>query len=335
VAGKLSGGITRMAGATISVVIPTFNRAPLVRQAVQSVFAQTFADYEVVVVDDGSTDNTKEMLASFLETPNFHYHYQSNSGRSTARNHGIKLAQGEFLMFLDSDDMLLPEALAKLYEAAQRTTAGMIHGEAQFIDEHGRRLWTSKPTTKALRNGLTYHTLIREPYFMLQGAFLLRASCLQRVGEFDRTLEPSEDYDFSMRAVLECQLTYIAVPVLRCRVHGGNTDPTEIYKCALKVAHKHLRILDETKAKPDALTRLTRANWMLRLADIHYALSQNREALKHYLFGLKLHPTFILDSNIAKQILSSLVPTSIRKRLKSTLLSARRMSGQGESNGIS
>ncbi|MDQ3652577.1 MAG: glycosyltransferase [Acidobacteriota bacterium] len=304
----------------ISVVIPTFNRATLALQTVQSVFAQTFSHYEVIVVDDGSTDNTKEMLASFGGATNFRYHYQPNSGRSSARNQGFTLAQGDFILFLDSDDLLFPDALAQLYAAAQSSAAGMIVGQVQFANEQLEKLWLLKPSQVTCREGgLTYPSLITGRYFLLPGAVLLRRECLQKVGGFDRTLEPCEDYDFYLRVALACELTCIEGKVLLYRMHGGNTDMTEIYEGGLEVARRHLRLLAESESIPASLRRVSRANWMLRVADNNYNLRRNPEALKHYLRALMLQPALVFDLRIGRQILASLIPVWLREGLKSRL----------------
>lgn len=96
---------------TVSVVIPTYNRAHLIIETLESVFAQTYTDYEVIVVDDGSTDNTEEVLAPYRDR--IRYIKQKNAGASVARNRGIVSAQGEYVTFLDSDDIWFPEKLEK------------------------------------------------------------------------------------------------------------------------------------------------------------------------------------------------------------------------------
>jgi glycosyltransferase involved in cell wall biosynthesis len=304
----------------VSIIIPTFNRAEYVGQAVRSVFAQTFADYEVIVVDDGSTDNTREVLDAFKGAPNFRYHYQPNSGRSTARNQGFTLAQGDFILFLDSDDLLFPDALAQLYAAAQSSAAGMIVGQVQFANEHLEKLWLLKPSRDTSRKGeVTYSSLITGRYFLLPGAVLLSRECLQKVTGFDRTLEPCEDYDFYLRVALAFELTCIERPVLRYRLHGGNTDMREIYEGGLKVACRHLSLLEEAGSIPASLRRASRANWMVRVADNNYNLRRNPEAFKHYLRALMLQPTLVFDLRIDRQILASLIPVLLREELKSRL----------------
>lgn len=304
----------------ISVVIPTFNRAMLMLQAVDSVFAQSFSDYELIVVDDGSTDNTKDVLSAFDGAPNFRYHYQPNSGRSTARNQGLTLAQGDFILFLDSDDLLCTDALANLYRAAQSSAADMIVGQVEFANEQLKKVWLLKPSREMSREDrLTYSSLITGRYFLLPGAVLLRRECLQNVAGFDRTLEPCEDYDFYLRVALTSELTCIDAKVLQYRIHSGNTNMTEIYEGGLKVARRHLRLLAESKSIPASIRRASRANWMVRVADNNYNLLRNREALKHYLRALTMQPALVFDLRISRQILASLIPAVLRERLKSTL----------------
>ncbi|MEW6186166.1 MAG: glycosyltransferase family A protein, partial [Thermodesulfobacteriota bacterium] len=98
-----------MSTPAVSVIIPTYNRAEFVIQAVESVFKQTFADFELILVDDGSSDETRAALEPYSDC--ITYLYQSNRGVSSARNLGLKIAQGKWLAFLDSDDLWLPEKL--------------------------------------------------------------------------------------------------------------------------------------------------------------------------------------------------------------------------------
>lgn len=101
----------------VSVIIPTYNRAEFISDAIESVLNQTFEDYEIIIVDDGSTDNTKQIVQSY--TSKVKYYYQEQSGVSSARNYGIKAATGEYIAFLDSDDQFLPQKLEKQVEVLE------------------------------------------------------------------------------------------------------------------------------------------------------------------------------------------------------------------------
>jgi glycosyltransferase involved in cell wall biosynthesis len=98
---------------TVSVIIPTYNRANYICEAIDSILAQTYADYEIIVVDDGSTDGTRQALQRWIDDGTICYYYQENRGESAARNHGIRKARGQYIAFLDSDDLFLPTKFEK------------------------------------------------------------------------------------------------------------------------------------------------------------------------------------------------------------------------------
>ncbi len=117
----------------VSVIIPTYNRAPYVTEALDSVLAQTFTDYEIIVIDDGSTDNTKEVLQPYF--PQIRYFFQENQGVSAARNVGIREAKGEWLAFLDSDDVWLPKKLEIQFKDIHRYKDIDLHiCNGEYID---------------------------------------------------------------------------------------------------------------------------------------------------------------------------------------------------------
>ena len=299
----------------ISIIIPTFNRARYVAQAVESVFAQTFTDLEVIVIDDGSTDGTRKRLASFSDSPRFQYVYQANAGRSAARNRGIAKARGEFLLFLDSDDWLLPNALADLLQlAASHPSARMIGGQTQFVDKQGRQFASLSPT---LEEGMAYPGLINERFFLLPGAFVVRKAGLEKIGLFDSQVEPCEDYDFALRVALLGEVACADVPVVQHRMHGSNTASTAIFLGGIRVAQKHLNLLVDADELPPGVRRRSRALWMLKMADSYYSLGNNAGALKNYLRALAVHPAgLLLNLRVHRQILASLVPVQLRERLK-------------------
>jgi GT2 family glycosyltransferase len=303
-------------GPAISVVIPTFNRARHVQEAVGSVFAQTFTDYEVIVVDDGSTDGTEQALKEFREQSNFYYTFQPNQGRSTARNRGIDLSKGDFLLFLDSDDLLLRDALGDLYSCAEVTpSASMIVGKTEFVDEHGRMLSSLSPSIKGSGRMDGYLSLIRERFALLPGTFLIRRQDLLKIGVFDPKTEPCEDYDFSLRVALNADVSCIDKPVVQHRMHSTNTPETDIFSGNLKVCRKHLELI-ESSSLPANVKNSGKATWMLRMADSYYGLGQNLQALRHYLKALSLQPKRFSDVWIHRQIVASMIPHRLKEWLR-------------------
>ena len=303
-------------GPAVSVVIPTFNRARQVNEAVASVFTQTFTDYEVIVVDDGSTDGTEQALTAFRERPNFRYTFQTNQGRSTARNCGIELSKGNYLLFLDSDDLLLPDALAHLYSCAKlNPAAAMIAGKTEFVDEHGQLLSTLSPTIKGSGRTEGYLSLVRERFALLPGTFLIRRQDLLKIGVFDPQTEPCEDYDFSLRVALNADVTCLDKAVVQHRMHTTNTPEMDIFRGNLKVCRKHLELL-ESSSMPANVKNMGRATWMLRMADSYYGLGHNLDALRHYLKALSLQPQRFSDVWIHRQIVASLIPHRLKEWLR-------------------
>jgi glycosyltransferase involved in cell wall biosynthesis len=128
----------------VSVVIPAYNRAHFLPEVVESALAQTYRDFEVIVIDDGSTDNTPEVASRF--PPAVRYYRQENQGLSAVRNKGIELARGEYIIFLDSDDVLLKDALEKsVLFLDQHPEAGFCHGQFCTIDVNGRPMRLRRP----------------------------------------------------------------------------------------------------------------------------------------------------------------------------------------------
>src|SRR3989344_8773435 len=122
----------------ISVIIPTYNRALMVKRAIESVLAQSYENFEIIVADDGSTDDTKEALSGYINSGKIKYIFQDNAGPGAARNAGIKHAKGELVAFLDSDDEWVPDKLEKqikIFESRGKDAA--VFSNIEYIDENG------------------------------------------------------------------------------------------------------------------------------------------------------------------------------------------------------
>ena len=104
---------------TVSVIIPVFNSEKYIRETIESVFTQKYTDYEIILIDDGSTDRTEEVTKRYLEKRNFYYIKQPNRGPAAARNRGIKISRGQYCAFLDADDLMMPERLSLQAAALQ------------------------------------------------------------------------------------------------------------------------------------------------------------------------------------------------------------------------
>lgn len=216
----------------ISVIIPTFNRAELVQEAIDSILRQEIAGVEVVVVDDGSTDGTGEVLHARYGD-RIHYCYQPNHGRSTARNHGIRVSRGRYLLFLDSDDLLLPGGLAS--EAAfldANPGVDIVYTDGYFCDEAGRDLARIAPIRPPHDPGNLLKELVLCNVLLACHSIMVRRTALDSIGPpyFDAGLRGTEDEDLWIRLAARGK-TFAYLDLLTCkyRVHNSNAsryDPT-------------------------------------------------------------------------------------------------------------
>src|SRR5690606_1176147 len=131
----------------VSVITPTYNRADFIGEAVESVLAQTYPNFELVIIDDGSTDNTRDILEPYLKDSRIRLFHQQNQGQSVARNRGLEEATGEFICFLDSDNAWFPEKLEKSLKAFDHNPeSDVVYGDFVVIDEQGRELGENRMT---------------------------------------------------------------------------------------------------------------------------------------------------------------------------------------------
>jgi len=205
----------------VSVIIPTYNRADLILEALDSVFAQTYTDFEIIVVDDGSTDNTNEILLPFSDKGKLKYIRQSNQGASVARNRGIAEAKGNFIAFLDSDDLFEPLKLdlqMKYYQA--HPEMGLVHSGFTKFDNHGNELGYRDTSWFS---GIVYpQILLYWTTLMAMDTVIVPRKVFDSVGLFDANLVHGEDLDMWRRIARKYPLGFVNQSLARIRVHEGN-----------------------------------------------------------------------------------------------------------------
>ncbi len=182
---------------TVSVVIPTYNRAYIINQTIQSVLAQTYPDFELILVDDGSRDNTQEVVNKFNDSRIRYIQHERNAGVSAARNTGIEAARGEYIAFLDSDDEWLPEKLEKQLKLFQQSEpqVGAIYTWLCFINEHNEVKRVRNPEHRGfLGENLLYANLLGTPSTMI-----VKRECFDKGVRFDSRLRCSEDWDLYLK----------------------------------------------------------------------------------------------------------------------------------------
>ena len=230
----------------VSVIIPTYNRKDLVQLTIDSALAQTFTDSEIIVVDDGSTDNTREALASRYGNK-ICYEYQTNQGESAARNRALQLAQGEFIALLDSDDLWLPDKIEK--EVARldaELQAGMVFCQAWLIDGDSQRLAEQPEGLGLTPNDLSLDKMVFVNQIGGPSTTLIRRSTLDAVGGFDGEIRFGEDWDVWLQMLVRrYPIAFIPEPLTCIRRHRGTQCYYPNTKRNLQRRNEHLRLLNK------------------------------------------------------------------------------------------
>jgi glycosyltransferase involved in cell wall biosynthesis len=201
----------------VSVIIPTYNRAWCLREAVDSVLTQEFKDFELMVVDDGSTDETPPLLQEYGDS--IRVLHQRNRGVSAARNAGISGARGDLIAFLDSDDIWLQGKLAFQVEFFNRHPGALICQTEELWVKNGRRVNPGKRHRK--RGGMIFEPSL-QVCLVSPSAVMLRRGLFDQVGFFDERLPACEDYDLWLRVSCRFPVELIETPLIVKR--GGHAD---------------------------------------------------------------------------------------------------------------
>jgi glycosyltransferase involved in cell wall biosynthesis len=209
----------------VSVVIPTYNGAKFLREAVESVLAQTYRDIDIIIVDDGSTDNTAELVAG-MKDPRIRYIFHENRGVAAARNTGILASQAEYIVWQDSDNILFADAIEKHVAFMDKhPEVGFSHGQFFTIDEDGRPLRKGRPRGPKktfIRDGMEEltHLLLGDRTIGL--FFMIRRSALDDVGLFNPKLRMSEDWEIWIRLAKKYAVGHVAEPLAKVRMHNNS-----------------------------------------------------------------------------------------------------------------
>jgi glycosyltransferase involved in cell wall biosynthesis len=263
----------------VTAAIVTHNRANYLPRAIKSVLAQTSRDLEVLVVDDGSTDETPAALEPYADR--IRYVRREHEGKAASRNAAVELAEGDLIAFCDSDDCWQPDRIERqLRILDERPDAGMVHGHIALIDGDSRPLPRQTAAHRALlahahRRGATYAGYAADCR-CFSSTILVRREVFDTVGLYDPRL-PIEDYDFYLRVVLDFPVEFMNDrPLAWYRVHDGQTPNETLGAGQIQTAEKHLALLDCRPDVPDA--RAARRNFNLMIARSWKALGDRSRA---------------------------------------------------------
>ena len=287
----------------VSVIIATYNYGRFITEAVDSVFNQTYPNKEIVVVDDGSTDGTRNILKDYIESGRITYIYQKNSGPGAARNTGIRASEGEYICFLDADDRYLPEKLEKQTALLEDETAAGCFCNGMTFDG---RLMLRKFAGRGkdcyfddVLSGLNIFT----PYLMV------RREVVDEAGLIDESFRQScEDLDFALRMLKGRKFIYIPDQLYERRMHGGNlSGQLGRVPYFLKLYNKHIASLSTEQA----------AKFRRSLASRIYSEAKRDMAAGMFMDGMRDLSDAVRMDGLKTLKLPSLVVRYLRFRVKS------------------
>ena len=246
---------------TVSVIIPSYQRAHLIRDTIDSVLAQTYQDFEIIVVDDGSTDETRKVVAGYGEQVRYIYQELRDTPNSRdtgtraarSRNIGTRAARGEFVAFLDSDDLWLPEKLAMqvpLFD--QDPEVGLVYCDLSYFAPDGPMERPSRFNTHPPQSGHALREMFIQKCPMHTSTVVLRRQCLNTVGLFDEGLSYFEDQDLWFRLAKVFKIDYVDAPLVRWRLHDQPHPYKEIQLSARAVRK---RVLESSPQLRESLSK--------------------------------------------------------------------------------
>jgi len=233
---------------TVSVIIPTYNRAYCVTAAIDSVLHQTYKDVEIIVVDDGSTDNTQEVLSPYIKSGKIHYIRQQNAGVSAARNAGIRWAKGEWIACLDSDDQWLPNKLQRQMKVVDYSPVelGCVFCNIAYEYPIGKasNSFENAFFLPSHAQGICYNmsSILMTRFLMFNQCAIIQKKYIEAVGGYDERLKILEDYDLALKLSFLCNWGYDSEPLV---IYGCSSDNSLSAKTSLERQHKTILLIFE------------------------------------------------------------------------------------------
>lgn len=306
----------------ISVIIPTYNRGNYLCSAIKSVLNQTFEDFEIVVVDDASTDNTRQVVDKFDDKRIRYIRHKENKGGSAARNTGIKRSKAKFIAFLDDDDLWMPSKLEKQLDLINTNLeTGAVYTGICILNKSDKiiRFESSSFT------GSIFPHILKKNYVGGCSQLLVRKECFNRIGLFDENLLAGQDWDMWIRLAKHYQFDYVNEPLVLYRVHDRriSTNPRaqmQAMKFMFKKFSKDLNISDNH--------REILGFWHYRFGIFYCACGDLGKGKKEFVKAITNDPYSIIYYirllasfsglaiyNALSRLLDSLLPTSFKSKI--------------------
>ncbi len=227
-----------------SIIIPSFNRAHIIDDAIQSVLQQSFQDFELIIVDDGSTDHTKKKITTYLQDERINYIYQDNRGVCAARNHGAEQASGDYLIFLDSDDTVEREWLKDFYDLTQENNYDIVYCNVKMIypDGNFKLINADNPYGLVKNYGIKGTDLT--------GSWMIKKTMFFKVGMYDENIKFGENNELRLRFQYEKLIVGITDKynlIYNASINGGGKNYYNKLNSLLYILDKHKEYYNRNK----------------------------------------------------------------------------------------
>ncbi|MFA6320560.1 MAG: glycosyltransferase [Candidatus Omnitrophota bacterium] len=270
----------------VSVVIPTYNSSQFIAEAIDSVLCQTYPEIEVVVVDDGSSDDTISVLDAYAKNNQnkIRYFSQKNSGPAAARNKGIGEAKGEFIAFLDSDDMWFPEKIAKqMKKFTEDPELGLVHTSRVKLNPDGS---VEPSKTQKNHEGWVFENLLMRN-FICTSSVLVKKESLLSAGLFDESSNISEDYDLWLRLSQKYRCGYVGEALVEYRLIPKSHSRLDLNISRDRELAAFFKSLKNYTGDRDALTKKKLQDLAFRMTDTFFYNKNYKQAALSMFEALK------------------------------------------------
>ncbi len=302
----------------VSVIVPVYNAEKFLGETVESILEQTYQDFEIIIVNDGSTDKSAEIIKS-LDDERIICIYQKNQGVSAARNKAILQSRGEYIALLDHDDLWLPEKLEKQIPVLDgNSEVGLVYSDCYCVDIKEKVIERAFEQTKPFRGAVLPELFLSN--FIPCLTAVIRKTVFEKAGLFDPKFTIAEEYDFFLRAAKNCKIEYVDLPLAKYRVHEGN-----ISKDLILWHQEVIEILDRFLREDAEIRKQLGTRVHPRFYISHYSLARQyqfqkrfADARREFLSAIKYCP-FCIKSYIGylSSLLGIVIPS--REKIVSTL----------------
>jgi glycosyltransferase involved in cell wall biosynthesis len=281
----------------VSVVLPSYNHEKFVSEAIESVLGQDFEDLELIIVDDASTDTSRQIIQKYA-TEDARVRvilHETNCGIAKTMNDGIAAAKGKFLSDTASDDVWMKDKLSKQLAVLESNEDLVVWAEAEIIDESGQpvgltwsEFWSD---AKAKKTGDTFHDLLGR-WELLIGSYILKRANLGDI-KYDESLKYANDYKFNLDLAAQYEFYFMPEPLAQYRIHSANTCGVRGFQGEAKRVHNQedVMVLEYALSKwHDQMSSKAKATTFIRLAQRYYKLGQSEKALMCFCRALAYDP---------------------------------------------